>query len=252
MWYKMWFWYKWKVLCYSVKTVEVYSSLGAQNRITTTSNGQKYYCSEYLSVWDWKPGQHHLIKQFLKIPASSWGRSRWACHGEETLLISLGACSGCSFMAFGFLLAAVTSQCARKKGETSLPFPWLGDEAHTHPMCCHMPDLLLLPLRFPWGQDVPWSPSPVYYLLSAPACSSPFLGWPSPLPLAPDHPRPRIPATPWTGSLWPLDVQLQHFYSDQARVKTGLEEATEAAFSAHLMWDWRHSWSTSKNGRSVT
>lgn len=122
----------------------------------------------------------------------------------ETLLISLDACSECSFMAFGFLLAAVTSQCVGKKGETFLPFPWLGDEALTHPMCCHMPDLLLLPLRFPWGQDVPWSPSPVYYLLSAPACSSPFLGWPSPLRLAPgSSPAPHpsntldwIPLTP--------------------------------------------------------
>lgn len=111
-------------------------------------------------------------------------------------------------------------------------FPGLGKKpSHTQPTCCRMPGLSLLTLRFPWGQDVPWSPRPVYYLLSAPACSSPFLGWPSALLLAPGSSQaPPSQQHPGLDPSDPSHLQLQHFYPDHVRVKTGLEEAIEATF----------------------
>ena len=111
-------------------------------------------------------------QQCLKSPASSWG------HSQLSILPG-GHCLWASVLPRVLLSSHYQSlRWGKKKVKPLCHSPGLGRKpSHTQPTCCCMPGLSLLPLRCPWGHDVPWGPGPVYYFLSAPACFSPFLGW---------------------------------------------------------------------------
>lgn len=116
-------------------------------------------------------------------------------------------------MAFGSLLAAVTSQCVGKEGETSLPFPWLGEEAQPHPayMLLHARLVAVNP-EIPMGSGCALEPTPC--VLPSVSMFLPFPG----LALSPAAgiwiiPDPSILATPWAGSLLPLRSAAPAFLS---------------------------------------